>query len=240
MRPRLRSVNTKFWDDPWTQELSISERLLFLYLLTNPLTNLIGVYEISKRRILFDTGLTSDQLEKALKRFEKDSKCFYDEDSNHIILPNFLKNQSLNANMKVGALNCFEELPNGLKDRIISNGSKSFESLLNGLVKVKGKGKVNNESEGEVEEPEKTILHPTNRKEVLTYAIEYINTSPAFGYKVRNIQGLDAICERIVDYYTEGGLNDKWKRKNGRIVSNWKQAVRTWLSKEPDKIEALK
>jgi len=45
-----RYINTKFWDDPFIAELSIKEKLLYLYLITNPLTNAAGIYEISKIR----------------------------------------------------------------------------------------------------------------------------------------------------------------------------------------------
>jgi hypothetical protein len=68
---KLRSVNTKFWNDPFIETLDNKEKLLFLYLLTNPLANILGIYEISLSRISFDTGLTIDTVEKALKGFER-------------------------------------------------------------------------------------------------------------------------------------------------------------------------
>jgi hypothetical protein len=56
MADKLRSVNTRFWEDPFVEELTPSEKLLFLYLLTNPLANLLGIYEITIKRISYDTG----------------------------------------------------------------------------------------------------------------------------------------------------------------------------------------
>ena len=146
MAHKLRSVNTRFWDDPFITELNPSEKLLFLYLLTNPMTNIIGIYEVTLKRICFDTGLTKETISKGLERFETLSKAFYSE--SFIILPNFLKNQKLNANMKVAAIKEFSALPEWLKDRILSNGSKGlgngYQTILNGLAMIR-------QVEGEVE-----------------------------------------------------------------------------------------
>ena len=125
MSDKLRSVNTKFWDDPFIEELSPSEKLLFLYLLTNSLTNLLGVYEISIKRISYDTGLTKETISKGFERFSKSKKAFLTND-NYVILPNWLKNQHLNTNMKVAVSKEFDQLPNSLKNKILSNGSEGL------------------------------------------------------------------------------------------------------------------
>ena len=155
MAHKLRSVNTRFWDDPFITELNPSEKLLFLYLLTNPMTNIIGIYEVTLKRICFDTGLTKETISKGLERFETLSKAFYSE--SFIILPNFLKNQKLNANMKVAAIKEFSALPEWLKDRILSNGSKGlgngYQTILNGLAMIRQvEGEVEVEIENENEE----------------------------------------------------------------------------------------
>ncbi len=56
---KQRIVNTKFWDDSYITRLTPTEKLLFLYLITNPLTNISGVYELPLKRVAFDTGFSS-------------------------------------------------------------------------------------------------------------------------------------------------------------------------------------
>ena len=133
----MRSVNTRFWDDSFIQDLNTEDKLLFLYLLTNPLTSLLGIYETTIKRIVFDTGLSKETVLNGLERFERVGKAFFR--FNHIILPNFLKNQNLNSNMKKGVVKIFNDLPNELKVSILGNGSQSisndYQSILNGLVK---------------------------------------------------------------------------------------------------------
>jgi hypothetical protein len=149
MSDKLRSVNTRFWEDPFIESLSPTEKLLFIYLLTNPLTNLIGIYEITIKRISYDTGITKENVEKGLKGFERVRKAFFIE--NFIVLPNFLKNQSLNENMKVGVIKLFKSLPIILKNRLLGNDYQTlqndYQTLRNGLLKLK----LNNESEKEIE-----------------------------------------------------------------------------------------
>jgi len=43
---KLRCVNTKFWEDPFVEELNATGKLIFLYLITNPLTNLYYIVKI--------------------------------------------------------------------------------------------------------------------------------------------------------------------------------------------------
>ena len=41
---KFRLINTKFWDDSYVAKLSTSEKLLFIYFISNPLTTVAGVY----------------------------------------------------------------------------------------------------------------------------------------------------------------------------------------------------
>lgn len=88
-----RFIDTGFWDDEWIVTLPALEKLLFLYLLTNPLTNIAGVYKITFRRISFDTGLAEDEIAAMLCQFSADGKAYYKE--GYIILPNWPKHQRL-------------------------------------------------------------------------------------------------------------------------------------------------
>jgi hypothetical protein len=92
---KQRMINTKFWSDPWVMtKLNSLDRLLFLYLITNELTNISGIYEISEHRIAFDTGVEKDTLIKAMiPRLEP--KVYYH--NNWIIIVSFPKHQNLKS-----------------------------------------------------------------------------------------------------------------------------------------------
>lgn len=130
---KLRSVSTAFWSDTFIEELSPNEKLLFLYLITNDKTNMLGIYELSIKKMSFDTGIDKDIILKALKKFESLSKVKYVK--NHIVLVNFMKHQNYNTNMKKSAIDIYNELPNELKNSELSiskdNPLEGFERLSN-------------------------------------------------------------------------------------------------------------
>lgn len=87
-----RSINTYFWDDPWVQRCDPAQRYLYLYLLTNPLTNIAGVYEISPERIMRDTKLEEAELVAILGTFRAEQKVFRWKD--WVVMRNWPKHQS--------------------------------------------------------------------------------------------------------------------------------------------------
>lgn len=106
---RQRYLDTKFWDDKYIVEKDPIEKLLFIYLLTNPLTNILGIYEISLSRIAFDTGLEKEMVLKILERFEKDNKVKYYE--GYIALKNFTKYQANNPKINAGIKSLLKIVP---------------------------------------------------------------------------------------------------------------------------------
>lgn len=130
---KLRSVNTVFWSDPFVENLEVDEKLLYLYLITNEKTNMLGIYEASIKKMSFETGIAKERLETILKGFEGLGKVKYVK--NYVILINYMKHQKYNPNMKKAALSIYKELPNELKTIDLNNEEgkplKAFESLLN-------------------------------------------------------------------------------------------------------------
>ena len=110
---KKRSIDTHFWNDTYTGELSRDEKFLYIYLITNPLTNMLGIYEIRVDRMCFDTDIDEETVRKALTKFEKDGKVKYVD--GHIMLVNFVKNQNYNRNMIKSAVNDMKELPDRIK-----------------------------------------------------------------------------------------------------------------------------
>ncbi len=106
---KVRMIKTKFWEDNYSIDLDPIEKLLFLYLLTNPMTNVCGVYELPLRRMAFDTGIDKEMVSKILNRFSIDNKIYYLK--NWVYVVNFMKHQIYNKNMEIGAKKVFDELP---------------------------------------------------------------------------------------------------------------------------------
>lgn len=80
---QVKQIDSAFWNDPYVQGdetqrgLDITERYLFIFLLTGPLSNIAGVYPLPINTFTAMTGLTREQLLVILQRFEKDGKVLY-------------------------------------------------------------------------------------------------------------------------------------------------------------------
>ncbi|MBX7208535.1 MAG: hypothetical protein K1X78_09505 [Verrucomicrobiaceae bacterium] len=128
-------MNTRFWDDTYVIRLSPSEKLLFLYLLTNPLTTPGGVYELTSRRAAMDTGLPQKEIAAAFDRFERDGKIV--QQNGWIGIVNFLRHQKPNPNMRIGIARALDRAPRELIERLpvtVAAARKAFERVsdLNG------------------------------------------------------------------------------------------------------------
>ena len=185
---KLRSINTAIWSDTWFEDLDPEEKLLFMYLITNEKTNMLGIYESSIKKISFETGINKERVSKALKGFEKVGKVKYI--NNYIILINYLKHQNFNTNMKKSAIDVYNNLPKDLKDSSIKvskdNASKGFETLINHFGMVR-KVEVEYEVEYEVEDN-------TYRKFAhLSLTVDKFNELNEFYTKAEIDKTLDAI-----------------------------------------------
>lgn len=145
-----RSINTKIWDDVWFESLTSEEKLIWLYLLTNKNTNMLGIYELSEKKISFEVGLSLETVRKAFESFERDKKAKYV--SGFVVLFNWIKNQSYNTNMKKSALADYEKLPQNIKMSVKTviefNLKESFGSLSKDYLSLP---KIEKESEKESE-----------------------------------------------------------------------------------------
>jgi hypothetical protein len=98
-KTKQRYISTSFWDDAWVCSLRPLEKMVYLYLLTNPLTNIAGVYKIMDRRICFDTGISGKELIDIMKKFEEAGKAFRMDE--YIVIPSSPKHQKLDSAPKL-------------------------------------------------------------------------------------------------------------------------------------------
>lgn len=149
-----RSINTRIWSDEWFETLKPTERLLWLYLLTNERTNMLGCYEVSMRRISYESGLDESMVRKAFEGFERAGKAYY-LCGKYVFLPNWLKNQSMNTNMVKSARVIYETLPDSVLSAIVGMVGEGFESLSKGL-QILPKIEIESEMESEGEKERET------------------------------------------------------------------------------------
>lgn len=123
-----RIVNTRFWVDDYISNLDPVEKLLFLYFLTSPATDISGVYEIPLKTIATDTGIDHQTVARIIKRFGRDKKIFYV--SGWVGVVNFAKHQLDNPSVRLGIKSGLSKAPQFILDRLGTVCGQSAPSLL--------------------------------------------------------------------------------------------------------------
>lgn len=88
-----RNISLSFWEDnKVVDDFTPEDRYFYLYLLTNPHTNLIGCYEISIRQMSHETGYSQKIVEKLLDRMENlHNVIIYSRETKEIYIKNWCK-----------------------------------------------------------------------------------------------------------------------------------------------------
>jgi len=95
---------------------------MYLYLMTNPLTNIAGIYKITEKRIHDDTGYNIDMVQKIMKRFEQAKKAY--REGEYIIIPTWPKHQKWREKdtINTGIKKILSELPISIRNKAIEVG----------------------------------------------------------------------------------------------------------------------
>jgi hypothetical protein len=126
---KQRIVNTHFWRDNFILGLRPDERLLFLWVITNPATDLCGAYEAAMPTIELETGLKAKRIREIFDTFEASGKILYRD--GWVIIRNFSKHQNgTSTNIKKGVERSLSNCPDWIKDRL-SIGIKPPERVPN-------------------------------------------------------------------------------------------------------------
>ena len=88
-----RQVYMSFWTDQKVDDcFEPEDKYFYLYLLTNPHTNLCGCYEISERQLAQETGLTGDVIHQLIDRLQQTLNVIrYDPETHEVLLLNWHK-----------------------------------------------------------------------------------------------------------------------------------------------------
>jgi hypothetical protein len=122
-----RVVKSSFWTDDYIEKLPVKERYFFLYLLTNPNTNILGIYQATLKRIKFETDLSGDEIDSFFKKFSEDDKVHYISD--HVLMVNFQKHQKPNQKMVTGMQSLYDCLPEKVVNFINTKKSRIYHRL---------------------------------------------------------------------------------------------------------------
>lgn len=97
-----RIVDVSFWTDGKVDDFSPEDKYFMLYLLTNPFTRQLGIYEISIKQAAFQMGYSVDAFNVLLDRFEnKYGLIAFSKETNEIAILNFLRHSVMKGGKPV-------------------------------------------------------------------------------------------------------------------------------------------
>ncbi|EPY2302592.1 DnaD domain protein [Clostridium sporogenes] len=111
---KYRQLYTEFWNDNFVLNLEPEEKYFYIYLLTNPNTSQCGIYELPKKIIEMQTGHSKETVDRLLKKFEEYKKIIYSEETNEVIILNWVKYNEPN---NINAIKCVNKEIKKIKNR---------------------------------------------------------------------------------------------------------------------------
>lgn len=204
---KKRVINTKFWSDSFVVKLSVIEKYLFLYFLTNEHTELCGIYELPMVVIVRETGCSEKEINDAINSMHEKIIMI----NGWVYVKNFKKNQSTNPNMEKGAERSLSNVPTEVLEKI-KLVDEGFKSLSNTSECFKRLQKTSENLNSNSNEKNKKVFLPPKYEEVESYCYE---------------KGLNINPKHFVDYYEARG----WMLGKNKI-KDWKACIRTWVSRQ--------
>lgn len=98
----LRSIDQRYWTDPYVESLSATEKLVYIHLFSSAHTNLVGVFQASRRMIAFQTACPGPDVDAALERFRRDGKAVID--GSEVWLASYIRHQCTSSPKMVVAM----------------------------------------------------------------------------------------------------------------------------------------
>lgn len=102
-----RTIQMSFWTDAKVVDnFTPEDKYFYLYLMTNPHTNLSGCYEVSLKQISDETGYTKETVERLIERMEVTHNVIrYSKNTKEILILNWSKYNWTTSNDFLRSLN---------------------------------------------------------------------------------------------------------------------------------------
>ena len=110
------SIKTEMWADPWFVPLNREEKLLWVYLITNPVINIAGIMREDINLLAFHCSIDVDDAKAAMDKFVTDKKVLYQD--NFIFVINWMEYHCYNPSVLVGAKACIADVPDWFRAEI--------------------------------------------------------------------------------------------------------------------------
>lgn len=243
---KFRQVYTEFWEDPKVQEeFTPEDRYFYLYLLTNPRTTQIGIYQITKKQIAFELGYSTESINALIDRFENHHKLIkYNIETREIAIKNWGRYNFNKAGKPVE--DCVRSELSRVKDNGLIEYTKpniDNSKIINIYDTYTIRGTTGGQEKEEEKEEEENKNKKKNRREKEVIAFDFYQEN---GFGLLNPHIKDEMGSYIDDFENDGNeiVTKALKITLERNKISWgytKGILKNWLQanlKNMDQIEA--
>lgn len=213
-----RQVQTSFWTDTKVaDDFTPEDRYFYLYLFTNPHTNLSGCYEIGVRQMSNETGYSRETIEKLIKRMsEVHCVIVYSQKTKEMLLLNWARyNWTRSDRFRKSLLTEFDHIKNDYFRRYLMDLYEGKNPSLNAVLSKK-EDTVSVFSDTISENSDTVCANDITVTVTDTNTVTVNNINTTEGNTVKDIERVE-VYKRVIDY-----LNSK----TGRRYNHKSKAVR--------------
>ena len=181
---KSKPFHSKFFSDSYILELSIKEKMVFVYYVFNERVNWLGTYEVADKTALFElgSGITIEELKQIADRFQKDNKIHFHE--NWVIVVNSEKYDTHmeNSQLMGSAFKQYRSLPKEIQtlfwelkpEEAIEKYKVSFDLLTTGSLPVaEGEETIQKTKEqGITSDDKERMMNREETKEMVDWVLE--------------------------------------------------------------------
>ena len=221
-----RTVSLSFWTDSKVDdEFTPEDKYFYLYLLTNPHTNLCGCYEISMRQMVRETGYNEDTVKRLIDRMERVHDVIrYDPETKEVFIPRWGKYNWRNSkDVRMGVA----RNASYIKSKAFRQAFVEMGFIDDGGMMGTSWGDDGGISVSDTDTVSDTVtdisLIPTSKISKKKYPTldevsEYATTA-----------NLDVDPDSFYTFFnTPNNDGEIWVDSHGNKVKNWKQKMQTW------------
>lgn len=202
-----RNVQLSFWTDNKVEDdFTPEDKYFYIYLLTNPQTNICGCYEVSYSQMTRQTGYNKDTIIRLLERFDKVHKVIkFDSKTKEVLILHWYKyNWSKSEKVLAGVLGVAKHIKS---DEFRKYVNDMVDSMKNNTVSIEYTEtigtSVSDSDTDSVSVSDTVINNIDNNKEIYINIINYLNNKCNTRYRYNTPNTKKHINARLNEGYTE-------------------------------------
>lgn len=222
-----RNISVNFWTDPKVDdEFTPEDKYFYLYLLTNPHTNICGCYEISIKQMERETGYNKDTINRLLKRMEQTHNVVrYDDNTKELFLLNWSKyNWTSSEKVKKAVVSVAQYIK-----------SETFKNIIIDLINnnINIKDITDNRTDTDTESDTDVSIG-------YTYPMDTVSQKPQKHKhgEYKHVLLTDEECSRLLNDYGEETTElyikkvDEYCQMKGKTYKDYNLAIRNFMNRD--------